>query len=106
MKSLDHHLNDRFQYVQVRNIKSSKLPIRFGVPSWVLFFSSFLSELPQQCYTDKVAIYADDTTLRDADYNCERQLNDDIESLTMLIQMNLSVNISKCEFMTFGRSFS
>ena len=31
LKILEGYLNNRFQYVQVKNIISSKLPIKFGV---------------------------------------------------------------------------
>ena len=45
-----------------------------------------LDDLPQQCEASKVAIKADDTTILNAGYNCEHQLDDDIESLTTWFQ--------------------
>ena len=69
-------------------------------------FLVYINDLPKQCDTSKVAIYGDNTTILNAGHNCERQLDNDIESLSTWFQINsLSVNITKCEVMTFGRSF-
>ena len=51
-------------------------------PAWSVLFLVYIIDLLQHCDTSKVAIYADDTTLLNAGYNCERQLDDSKECLT------------------------
>ena len=52
-------------------------------------FLVYINDLPQQCDTCEVAKYADDTILSNAGYNCERHLEDGIDSLTAWFQKNL-----------------
>ena len=95
--------------MQVRNTKPSKIPISFDVPQDSIL-GSFLvlldiNNFPHQCGTSKLGIYADDTSLLITRYVCERQLDDDTDSLTTWFQKNSSVSITKCKFIHFGENF-
>ena len=73
LKILEDYLHNRFQYVQVENINSSKLPIKFGDPQGSILgpslFIVYIKDLPQQCDTSKSAMHADDTKALNAGYN-------------------------------------
>ncbi len=97
------YLNNRKQYVQYKNVKSSTLAIPCGVPQGSvlgpLLFIIYTNDLPNCLSWSKAILFADDTTIYLSSKNIENlynRVNQDLDHLSDWFRANrLSLNVGK-----------
>ena len=110
---LSSYLNNRKQYVHLKNINSDSLDIHTGVPQGSilgpLLFIIYINDLPNSCSSLTPIIYADDTTLYTKlnPHNIkqsEQNINLELENVNTWLKVNkLSLNVTKTKFMVFHK---
>ena len=108
LKLIEHYLQNRYQYVQLNGKKSRIKEITHGVPQGSvlgpLLFIIYINDLPLNCSSSSVTLFADDTTITNAGRESEKNLKLDLKNVTDWFLVNkLCVNSSKCEILAFGR---
>ena len=105
MKSL---LENRHQYVEYKNSVSQKLKLNYGVPQGSvlgpLFFLLYINDLPGVYKSNKITLFADDTTIYSAaKQNTSFFYNEVKETKRWFEEHKLTINDKKCSFMNFGK---
>ena len=113
---IKNYLSNRTQYVEIKDTKSSSLPIMTGVPQGSilgpLLFSIYINDI--SCSSDLFDFinYADDTTLYATLKNgkhvryapTETEMNKKLANINIWLKLNkLSLNISKTKCMIFHK---
>lgn len=107
------YLDNRKQYVQYKNYKSTVSTIPCGVPQGSvlgpLLFIIYTNDLPNSLTNCKAILFADDTTLyisaTDIKY-LYRVANQDLEALTEWFRSNkLSLNVGKTHYVLFTHNY-
>ena len=106
------YLAHRNQRTSVRDTLSVAAPITVGVPQGSilgsLLFRIYVNDLPSCQLSSEIILYADGTVIyySSADMlDLESQLNSDLATISNWFSSNLlTLNISKCNFVTFGNS--
>ena len=107
------YVNDRSQYVQLDNLKSSSHAVTCGIPQGSvlgpLLFNIYLNDILEASTKFDFILYADDTTLTSTLKNfgkltdvasLERELNEEISKVhCWLLSNKLTLNTAKCKFM-------
>ena len=104
------YLEDRYQYVQLNNVKSELERVTFGVPQGsVLGPKLFILYINDICKVSKIlkyVLFADDTNLYCSGKSLEQLLNvveGELKSLKTWFDINkLSLNLTKTKFIIFG----
>ena len=109
---LTSYLFSRYQYVQINDKISEKMPIFCGVPQGSilgpLLFLIFFNDFYEKLMVSKVVKFADDTVIYYASSNfhdIEKKLNEDIEAIKSYFDENdliINLNKGKTECMLFG----
>ena len=102
------YLNNRWQFLEVNQTKTEYQPISTGVPEVSILgpflFLVYINDLA--CYAqnnNKMAIFADDTSILKSGKRTESFLQPDLDKISNWFSYNkLSLNTSKCEVMNFG----
>lgn len=109
-KWMKSYLDDRYQYVEINNVKSNQLKVTCGVPQGsVLGPKLFILYINDICSVSKLlkcVLFADDTTLYCSGKDLEQLLTTAEKELTYLHQSSfliyLSLNIKKTKLIIFG----
>ena len=101
------YLSDRRQYVITKKTSSNEKSIKTGVPQGSVLgpflFLIYINDLPQYCEKSNLTLFADDTSVYNISRNATNDLSEDILQLRKWFAANkLTVNVSKCELITFG----
>ena len=101
-------LENRHQYVEYNNSVSQKLKINYGVPQesvlGPLFFLLYINDLPGVCKSNKITLFADDTTIYSAaKQNTSFSYNEVKETKRWFEEHKLTINDKKCSFINFGK---
>lgn len=107
---LSSFLNNRIQYVKIRNFVSPAITAYSGVPQGghlsPLLFNCYINDVEEFiCHCDKL-LYADDLKLFrciKTVFDCE-QLQLDLDAFALWCDLNdLTLNVQKCKTITFSR---
>ena len=115
LQLLSSYLNDRSQYVQLDNVKSSSHAVTCGIPQGSvlgpLLFNIYINDITEASTKFDFIMYADDTTLTSNLENfgkltdaasLERELNEKISKVyCWLLSNKLTLNTAKSKFMIF-----
>ena len=115
LQLLSSNLNDRSQYVQLDNAKSSSHEVTCGILQGSvlgpLLFNMFINDITEASTKFDFIMYADDTTLNSTLENygkltdvasLERELNEEISKVyCWLLSNKLTLNTAKSTFMIF-----
>ena len=113
LKLIENYLSERYQYVQINDIKSEQCSLSTGVPQGSilgpLLFIIYVNDLHRinSCFTP--ILYADDTTLtaslnkfKFTDENVNCNINTQLEKFSTWFKLNkLSLNCKKTSAMIF-----
>ena len=105
------YLTDRFQYVELDNIKSSRINIKYGVPQGSilspLLFILYINDLPNSLI-NQPTLFADDTCILTSNHslvNLETQSNDELKIVSeWMIANRLTLNPHKTQALVLTRS--
>ena len=105
------YLSDRFQYVELDNVKSSRINIKYGVPQGSilgpLLFILYINDLPNSLI-NQPTLFADDTCILISNHslvNLETQSNDELKSVSeWMIANRLTLNPHKIQALVLTRS--
>ena len=112
---LSSYLNDRSQYVQLDNVKSSSHAVTCGIPQdsvlGLLLFNIYINDITEASTKFDFIMNADDTTLTSSRENfgkltdaasLERELNEEISKVyCWLLSNKLTLNTAKSKFLIF-----
>ena len=115
LRLLTSYLQDRCQYVQLDNVKSSKHSTTCGIPQGSvlgpLLFNILINDITQASTKFDFIMYADNTTLTSTlenfggvndEASLERELNQEITKVySWLLSNKLTLNAAKSKFMIF-----
>ena len=105
------YLSDRFQYVELDNVKSSRINIKYGVPQGSilgpLLFILYINDLPNSLI-NQPTLFADDTCILISNHslvNLGTQSNDELKSVSeWMIANRLTLNSHKTQALVLTRS--
>lgn len=107
---IQSYLNNRTQYVKIKQWRSTSFPVLSGVPQGShlgpLLFLVFINDIVDVLQYSKCLMYADDIKIfRPIDSVCDAiHLQYDLDAVAIWSQRNhLYLNIAKCKVMTFHR---
>ena len=106
---LSNYLENRQQYVEHNRIRSSTKELKTGVPQGSVLgpflFLIYINDLPLVCEKSKISLFADDTTVYNMGRNSEKELTEDVRKMRNWFDVNkLTLNVEKCESISFGRA--
>ena len=106
---LSNYLANRQQYVEHDGIRSSTKTLNTGVPQGSVLgpflFLIYINDLPSVCKNSKISLFADDTTVYNLGRYSEKEITEDIQKMRSWFDMNkLTLNVEKCESISFGRA--
>ena len=104
---LRRFLKDRKQYVRLNELETDKLNVQTGVPQGSVLgsflFLIYINAIPDLCEKKKVAMFADNTTLKKSRKGVDPLLSqENICVRDWFPSKKLTVNPEKCEAMCFG----
>ena len=117
IKLIKDYLYGRYQYVQIDELLSHKLPIKVGVPQGSilgpLLFNIFINDITYSSAKFNFIMYADDTTLNSTlesfgNINntayIQTAINNELDKIVKWLDLNkLCLNVSKSRFMLFHK---
>ena len=106
---LTNYLENRQQYVEHNQIRSSTKELKTGVPQRSVLgpflFLIYINDLPLVCEKSKISLFADDTTVYKMGMNSEKEITEDVRKMRNWFDVNkLTLNVEKCESISFGRA--
>ena len=105
---IEDYLSNRWQFVEVNRKKTERQPIKTGVPQGSILgpflFLVYINDLAIYAQNNnKIAIFADDTSILKSGKKLDTSLQADLDKISNWFSYNkLSLNTSKCEVMNFG----
>ena len=107
------YLTNREQYVECKNIQSSRHKINCGVPQGSvlgpLLFIIYMNDIQTTLTDSKGILFADDTTISKTDNNIDElysTMNKDLHEISEWFKANkLSLNVSKTNYMLFQNRY-
>ncbi len=108
---IESYLSNRYQYVSLNNVVSDKLLITCGVPQGSilgpLFFIIFVNDICNVSSLLRLILFADDTNIFMSGNNtldlCNR-MTVELKKISTWLNVNkLTLNISKTDFIIFGK---
>ena len=105
------YLSDRFQYVELDNVKSSRINIKYGVPQGSilgpLLFILYINDLPNSLI-NQPTLFVDNTCILIRNHslvNLETQSNNELKSVSeWMIANRLTLNLHKTRALVLNRS--
>ena len=107
---IKNYLSNRWQFVEVNEKNTDYRPITTGVPQGSILgpflFLVYINDLASYVQNNnRIAIFADDTSILKSGQKMESSLQPDLDKMSNWFSYNkLSLNTSKCEVMNFGLS--
>ena len=106
---LTNYLENRQQYVEHNQSRSSTKELKTGVPQGSVLgpflFLIYINDLPLVCEKSKISLFADDTTVYNIGMNSEKEITEDVRKMRNWFDVNkLTLNVEKCESISFGRA--
>ena len=106
---LTNYLENRQQYVEHNQIRSSTKELKTGVPQGSVLgpflFLIYINDLPLVFEKSKISLFADDTTVYNMGMNSEKEITEDVRKMRNWFDVNkLTLNVEKCESISFGRA--
>ena len=106
---LTNYLENRQQYVEHNQIRSSTKELKTGVPQGSVLgpflFLIYINDLPLVCEKSKISLFADDTTVYNMGMNSEKEITEDVRKMRNWFDVNkLTLNVEKCQSISFGRA--
>ena len=106
LEILRKYLSDRYQFV-CENGNHSKNSVKTGVPQGSVLgpflFLLYINDLQKVVKDSQIVMFADDTTIVKSGKHTDRELNEDLHRITdWFTASKLTVNIGKCEAISFG----
>lgn len=107
---LKSYLDDRYQFVQINDVRSDLMKVTCGVPQGSvlgpIMFVLYINDICEVSKILKMVLFADDTNLYCSGKNLEQLLNT-VEIELMILKKwfddnRLSLNLSKTKFIIFG----
>ena len=107
LEILRKYLSDRYQFVCENGNHSKKLCVKTGVPQGSVLgpflFLLYINDLQKVVKDSQIVMFADDTTIVKSGKHTDRDLNEDLHRITdWFTASKLTVNIGKCEAISFG----
>lgn len=107
---IQNYLQNRKQYVTIKNKVSPQEKIKCGVPQGSilgpLLFLVYINDLHRRCVHTEAYHFADDTTIVDFTNSADhKQLEEDLERISLWLTENkLTLNHKKTTLVTFGKN--
>ena len=107
LEILRKYLSDRYQFVCENGNHSKKLCFKTGVPQGSVLgpflFLLYINDLQKVVKDSQIVMFADDTTIVKSGKHTNRELNEDLHRIIdWFTASKLTVNIDKCEAISFG----
>ena len=111
LEILRKYLSDLYQFVCKNGNHSEKLCVKTAVPQGSVLgpflFLLYINGLQKVAKTSQIVMFADDRTIVKSGKHTDRELNEDLHKITdWFTASKLTINIGKCEAISFGNGLS